>query len=111
MSKITKSGSKTIVKPEQDIVSSTAKEFREELRILIENQTKDLVIDMAGVEMVDSVGLGVFIVTQNGLSKINGKLTVTNASHNIFNLFKTMGLNRQFEVSETQKNTENSSTI
>ena len=107
MSKITKSGSQTIIKPEQDIVSSTAKEFREELRALIENQTKDLVIDMIGVEMVDSVGLGVFIVTQNGLSKINGKLTVTNASHNIYNLFKTMGLNRQFEVSETQKNTGN----
>ncbi len=102
MSKITKSGSKTIVKPEHDIVSSTAKEFREELRELIENEAKDLVIDMTGVEMVDSVGLGVFIVTQNGLSKINGKLTVTNVSHNIFNLFKTMGMNRQFEVSETE---------
>lgn len=100
MGKVTKSGGQAIIKPDQDIVASTAKEFREELLALIENETKELVIDMAEVQKVDSIGVGVFIATQNGLSKINGKLTVTNASPNIFSLFKTLGLTRQVEVVE-----------
>ncbi len=103
MSKVTKSGGQAVIKPDQDIVAATAKEFREELLALIENETRDLVIDMAEVEKVDSIGVGVFIATQNGLSKIKGKLTVTNASQNVYSLFKTMRLTRQFEVMEANK--------
>ena len=57
-----------------------------------------MVIDLSGVELIDSVGLGVFIATHNGLRKTDGELKIINASPKLENLFKTMGLNRHFEI-------------
>ena len=98
MSEIAKDGDRTIVKPGQDIVASVVPELREELRSLVEEGPKELVIDLSGVEMVDSVGIGVFIATHNSMSKSGGKFMVTNLSKDIYNLFKTMRLDQHFEV-------------
>ena len=87
-----------VIKPEQNIVSTIAKEFREKLLEKIVEKNCELEIDLTGVEMIDSVGIGVFIATHNALNKVEGKLNVTHASENIFKLFKTMGLNRHFSV-------------
>lgn len=98
MSETKRSGDRIIVKPGQDVVSSTAKAFREELLGLIDHKNCEIEIDLSDVELVDSVGLGVFIATHNALKKIEGRLVVSGASENIFNLFKTMGLYRHFKV-------------
>ncbi len=98
MSETTKSGDKIIVKPGRNVVSSTAKAFREELLDLIHHDNREIEIDLSNVELVDSVGLGVFIATYNALKKMEGHLVVTGASQNIFNLFQTMGLSRHFKV-------------
>lgn len=98
MSKVTKNGNHITVRVDKDIVSSMAKEFRNELNELIEQDVNTLVIDLAEVELIDSVGLGVFIATHNGLGKTGGELKVINANPKLENLFKTMGLNRHFEI-------------
>jgi len=98
MSRIVRRDDQTVIMVEQNIISTTAKDFREELLAMIKPDTKELIIDLTGVEMIDSVGLGVFIATHNGLNKIEGKLKVINVAPNILNLFKTMGLDRHFEV-------------
>lgn len=98
MSRVVRKNDQIVVMVEQDIVSTTAKDFREELLAMIKPDTSELVVDLTGVEMIDSVGLGVFIATHNGLNKIEGKLKVVNVAPNILNLFKTMGLDRHFEV-------------
>ena len=59
---------------------------------------KELVIDLAKVKTVDSVGLGLLIAAHNSLSGAGGKLTVTNASEDIYFLLKTMRLDQHFEV-------------
>ena len=98
MSEIAKDGDRTIVKPGQDIVASVVPELRKELRSLVEEGPKELVMDLSGVEMVDSVGIGVFIATHNSMSKSGRKFIVTNVSQDIYNLFKTMRLHQHFEV-------------
>ena len=95
--KINNSEKKT-VKPENDIVASMAKDFREKLLEIVESGTKDLTINHANVNMVDSMGLGVLIATHNSIKKAKGKLTITNVSEDIYKLFKTMRLNQHFEV-------------
>lgn len=98
MSDIIKEGDKIIVKPGQDVVATMAEEFRNELKILVDKSPKELVIDLAGVEMVDSVGIGVLIATHNSVSKAGGKVIVINVSKNIYGLFKTMRLDQHFKV-------------
>jgi anti-anti-sigma factor len=98
MMDIDKEGHQTIVKPSKDVVAATARAFRERLLAVIEQGATEIVIDLTDVEMIDSVGLGVFIATHNALNKIEGKLTVINVSANVFKLFRTMGLFRHFDI-------------
>lgn len=92
-----KSG-KVFIKPEKDIISSTAKGFREQVLQMITGHGCIVEINLEAVEMIDSVGLGVFIATHNALNKVEGELVVTNTPDNIYRLFKTMGLARHFKV-------------
>ncbi len=98
MSEIKKDGEDVTIKPGRDVVASIADDFKTELNDLVSNSTGGLTIDLDGVEMVDSVGIGVIIATHNSLNKESRKLSVTNISKDIFNLFNTMRLNRHFTI-------------
>ncbi len=98
MSEIQKMEEQTIIKPSRDIISSVAQEFKEELHALIQDGIKKLAVDMTDVVMIDSVGLGILIEAHNTLNKLGGKLCVSNVSQDIMVLFKTMRLDRHFEV-------------
>ena len=99
-SDITNESNQKTVRPGRDIVASMANEFRDELNVHIQNSPDGLklIIDLSGVEMVDSVGIGVLIATHNSLSKINGELKVINVAKDIYGLFTTMRLDRHFTV-------------
>jgi anti-anti-sigma factor len=86
------------VTPGMDIVASMAEEFKAELLKSVKEGVKELTADLAGVGMVDSVGLGVLIAAHNSLQKNDGVFTVINASEDIYKLFKVMRLDRHFEV-------------
>jgi anti-anti-sigma factor len=87
-----------VIKPGKDVVASMAEEFKKSLLDLIKKGITELVIDLSGVEVVDSVGLGVMIATHNSLNKTGGKLKVINASEDICRLFQTMRLDQHFEI-------------
>jgi len=93
-----KKAKQKVIKPGKDIVASMVDELRKKLLILIDKGNNDLGIDLTGVEMIDSVGLGVLIATHNSLSRNGGKLTVTNVSEDIYGLFKTMRLDQHFQI-------------
>ncbi len=98
MSEIIRSEEEVVVIPGQDVVASMANEFRSELQSIIQEAPQKIIIDLNGVEMVDSVGIGVMIATHNSLNKVGGELKVTNVAKDIFNLFSTMRLDRHFTV-------------
>jgi anti-anti-sigma factor len=98
MSEIIKNEDHVLIKPGTDIVASMAENFRSELQKIIEDEQKDIIIDMDGVEMVDSVGIGVIIATHNTLGKIDKKLKVINILKDIHTLFTTMRLDRHFVI-------------
>ncbi len=98
MSEIIKEGDKVIVKPGKDVVASMANEFRAELHSLLQESPKEIQIDLSGVDMVDSVGIGVMIATHNSINKSGGTLSITNVAKDIYSLFTTMRLNRHFTV-------------
>ena len=87
-----------VIKPGKDIVASMADDFRKKLLNSVNKGIKELILDLSGVEALDSVGLGVVIATHNSLKNIGGKLKIIKASEDIFRLFQTMRLDQHFEV-------------
>ncbi|MDY0162157.1 STAS domain-containing protein [Desulfobotulus sp.] len=98
MSQIIKEEDRILVIPGVDIVASMANDFRTELQNLIQENSGDIHLDLAGVEMVDSVGIGVIIATHNSLNRKGRKLKVVNVAKDIYSLFSTMRLDRHFSV-------------
>lgn len=98
MSEITNQGDQTIVKPGTDVVASMAEDFKNELLSAINDSSAEFVIDLEGVEMVDSVGIGVIIAAHNTLNQAGRKLKVIHVAKDVYGLFTTMRLNRRFTV-------------
>ncbi len=100
MSEIIKDGNKATIKPGIDVVASMAENFKNELLSAINDSKEDFVIDLQGVEMVDSVGIGVIIAAHNTLNQSDRNLKVINVIKDVYGLFTTMRLNRRFTVEE-----------
>ncbi len=98
MSEVVVQATQTIVKPQCDIVASMSNDFRDELRNQVNNGAQELVIDLEGVEMVDSDGLGALIFAHKLMTKNGGKLMVCNASKDIREFFRIMRLDKQFAM-------------
>ncbi len=98
MSDMQHSGESVVVKPGRDIVSSMAQDFKTELKELVDQGIKDLTIDLDGVEMIDSIGMGLLIAAHNSLTKNGGRLRVVNSGEDILRLLRTMRLDKHFEV-------------
>lgn len=89
---------KIIVRPGRDIVSSMVQEFRAELKAIVDRQDVLLTLDLEGVRMIDSMGLGVLIATHNSLAKRNAQLELVNISGDILKLLQTMRLDKHFAL-------------
>lgn len=98
MSEIEKEGSRAVYRPGRDVVASVIGEMRQELKDLIAGGVSDLTIDLSGVEMIDSVGLGLLISAHNSLNKTGGTVTVNNVSKDLYDLFSNMRLTQHFTV-------------
>lgn len=84
--------------PRKDLVAAVAAEAKAELRALVGGSEGDFTIDLEGVEMIDSKGLGLLIAACNSLSADKRRLRVVGASADLVELFKTMRLDRHFTI-------------
>jgi anti-anti-sigma factor len=98
MAEADKKRTSKVITPGRDIVASMAEDFKGRLIDQVKTGLKELVIDLSGVEVIDSIGLGVVIATHNSLKNAGGKLKIINASEDIFRLFETMRLDQHFNV-------------
>jgi serine/threonine-protein kinase RsbW len=95
---ITRDGSTVKVAPVDRIVSSNVGEMRTKVKSILTEGCSIVVMDLKDVAVVDSTGIGLLIAIHNSLSKTGGKLTVINASKDIFELFKAMRLEQHFSI-------------
>jgi anti-anti-sigma factor len=96
---ITKHEGSATIKPMKDIVSSSVPDMRTEIKAVIDEGIKDIVIDLGIVKIVDSTGIGLLISAHNSLMKTGGKIAVINASKDLLSLFKAMRLDQRFNIS------------
>ena len=99
MIEMIREATKTVIRPLGDVVASSAPEIRSTMRGALERGVQDLEVDLAHVQMVDSVGIGLLIAAHNSLSKVGGKLAVVHASKDLLELFHMMNIHRHFQVS------------
>ncbi|MBN1931619.1 MAG: STAS domain-containing protein [Desulfobacterales bacterium] len=100
---VIRDGSRVIFNPGQDVVASVVPNLKKHLHSLLQEGIRELVIDFADVEMIDSVGLGILISAHNSLNNCGGKLKIVNVSKDILTLLKAMRLDKHFEVKEKER--------
>ena len=87
------------VRGEVDI--ATAPKLREKLVELASQGAQKVVVDLEGVEFLDSTGLGVLIGGMKRLRGLDGDLTLVCTQPRILKVFEITGLNRAFSIFET----------
>ena len=98
MAETKKKSNKKTVKPGKDLVESMVDEFRTKLIKIIDQDIKELEIDMKNVKDIDSTGLGALIAAKNSLDCADGRLSLINLPQNIASLFQILGLNIFFDL-------------
>ena len=96
---ITRAADIALVRPAGDVVAASVPGLRSALREIIETGVRELTVDLASVQMIDSCGLGALVAAHNSLSRLGGHLTVVHASQDILALFKVIRIHQHFSVS------------
>ena len=91
-------GSRTVISVTGEIDVYTAPNLRERLNELVADGHYDLVVDMAGVDFLDSTGLGVLV---GGLKRVRaheGSLRLVCTQERILKIFRITGLTKVFPI-------------
>lgn len=84
--------------PGRDLVASAIETMKETIKERVAATAGTFTMDLNGVEMVDSRGLGLLIATNNSLTSQGRRLRIINAGADIVDLFRIMRLDRHFLV-------------
>ncbi len=98
MTEISRDGDMAIVKPGQDIVASIVDGLKEDVKKVMEEGATQVSMDLDGVNMMDSMGLGVLIAIHNSLQKQGNTLQLLNVASDILKLLKNMRLDQHFNI-------------
>lgn len=87
-----------VISPGTDVVASMANDFKAELQRAVGTGAERLVIDLQGVETVDSIGIWVIVSAHNAMKQAGGSIAITNVTQDIYKLFTVMRLDEHFEI-------------
>jgi len=93
-------GDRTIVEVGGEIDVYTAPKLREQLVELVNDGKYHLIVDMEGVDFLDSTGLGVLVSGLKRLRSHDGDLTLVCTQHRILKVFEITGLTKVFAIHE-----------
>lgn len=81
----------------------TASKLKETLIPLAEKENHRLVIDLSGVEYIDSTGLGIFIGALKAAEKSGSTLKLTGLNDRVRRLFEITGLHEVIDIDEEKR--------
>jgi len=73
-------------------------DIRNEISKLFENANRKVVIDLKGVQYIDSSGFGCFLSIMKAARSNYGTLKFTSPEPSVMEVFKTLHLNTVFEI-------------
>ena len=86
--KINNNGGSATVVFSGDITFSENVSFRQLLKDIAEQQIQNCVFDLSAVEMVDSAGLGMFLIAREQAESAGWKLSVSGAQGHVASMLK-----------------------
>ncbi len=94
-------GDRTVVSVGGEIDVYTAPQLREKVVDLVAAGKVDLVLDLSGVEFLDSTGLGVLVGALNRVRAQDGSLALVLTQERILKVFEITGLRKVFPIHAT----------
>jgi anti-sigma B factor antagonist len=94
-------GARTVISVVGEIDVYTAPTLRERLNELVAAGRYDLVVDMQGVEFLDSTGLGVLVGGLKRVRSHEGSLCLVCDQEKILKVFRITGLTKVFPIYST----------
>ena len=87
------------IKIKGDIDHHTAKEVRADIDTLVlESSPKELVLDLSGVEFMDSSGLGLVLGRYKKQSDFGGKMKIINPTRRIVQILQLAGVEKIIKI-------------
>jgi anti-sigma B factor antagonist len=78
-----------------------SEQVKEELKSLYTSPGTKLIIDLEGIQFIDSSGFGVFLSLMRAANSRKGKLRLCNARNEVMQLFKVLQLHHVLEIYNT----------
>jgi anti-sigma B factor antagonist len=94
-------GGRTVVEVAGEIDVYTAPKLREQLADLVDAGRNDIVVDMRGVEFLDSTGLGVLVGGLKRIRQNDGSMQLVCTQERILKIFRITGLTKVFPIHES----------
>ncbi|MGC9343166.1 MAG: STAS domain-containing protein [Bacteroidales bacterium] len=93
----------TIVKIEDTnrLNALIAEPVKEELKSLFGSPDTRLVLDLDGIDFIDSTGFGIFLSVMKTANNNKGQFKIANISDDVMELFKLLQLHNVFEIYNT----------
>ena len=89
-----------LVKLGGEIDFNTSIDLREKLIGLISSLPANMIVDMSGVEYIDSSGVATLVEILQALGKKNGKLIIAGLKERVKDVFDLAHLNEVFTITE-----------
>jgi len=81
-----------------DVFGDKSYDLKFKLLDLIQEGYTDIVLDFKLVNIIDSIGLGILLKTQQSLKGVDGQLSIENASSSVRHLLEVTYLHRQIKI-------------
>ena len=95
---VTKDEKRVLIKLDGSLDIYTSLDLKATLEDNVNQDGLEVVIDMEGLNYIDSSGIGILIKALNYVQGFNGKLSVANLKPVIEKVFKVSGLTSYFEI-------------
>ena len=87
-----------VVRVRGEIHVSTAPEFTQRLTAAIESGKTAIVLDMSGVEFIDSTGLSVLLNGLRLVTQMHGRMAIVCSNPTVLRLFQITSLDETFDI-------------
>lgn len=87
-----------VVELEGEVDLSTSPQFKETVYRLIDSGKRDIVVDLDGLDFMDSTGLGVLVAVLKRTSMEGGRVRLVCSKRSILKVFQVTGLDKVFSI-------------
>jgi anti-sigma B factor antagonist len=98
---VTERGGYTVLSPHGEIDYATGPQLKEAITDALVAGKLHLVVDLLGVEFIESTGLGALIGGRRRARALDGSLSLVCAESSVLKVFRVTGLDRVFEIHDS----------